>query len=181
VPYAGYDYQLYALEKKRQIVQLNNAFWLCHRAFRSNANVVHGAAYDIPEGIGLVDISTFGAVLLHIRDPFRALQKALRLTREAVIVTEPLWQRPLPQRILARLVSRRFLGSDIVFVPDFRRREPKDAWWVLSPDTIRRFIGVLGFENTKVIYHSQSFRTLGNQARIPCYTVVGYRTIDALA
>jgi 2-polyprenyl-3-methyl-5-hydroxy-6-metoxy-1,4-benzoquinol methylase len=88
VPYAQYSYEDFLQKRKEHIRRINNAFWLCHRAFGSHSTVVYGDVYSIPEGIGQVDISTSCSILLHVRDPFLALQKTLALTRETVIVTE---------------------------------------------------------------------------------------------
>ena len=72
---------------KRHIGRLNNAYWLAHRAHGSEARVAYGTVYDLPDGLGSFDVSTFGSVLLHLRDPFLALQNALALTTETVVVT----------------------------------------------------------------------------------------------
>ena len=48
--------------------------------------------YRIPEQIGPVDVAVYGSIPLHLRDPFLALQSGLKLTREAVIVSELLRQ-----------------------------------------------------------------------------------------
>jgi hypothetical protein len=74
---------------KNHIERLKNGWWFAHDIFGSRARVVYGNIYDVPQEIGPVDIATFGAILLHLRDPFQALHSALRLTRETVIVTEP--------------------------------------------------------------------------------------------
>ncbi len=67
---------------------LTGQFWLCcHKAFLSEAKKVYGTFYNIPDQIGLVDISTFCAVIAHFRDPFFALQNASKLTKETIIVT----------------------------------------------------------------------------------------------
>ena len=177
VPYAADNIQQLEAERKGKIKKINNAFWLSHRAFHSQARMVYGTVYEVPPVVGPVDISTFGAVLLHVRDPFLALQNVLRLTRETVIITEPLWKQRLPQRILAQFHTRLTRGRHIVFLPDFQRREPKDGWWMLSPEIIRQFIGVLGFEKTRIIYHSQNLEALGERNLVPFYTIVGSRTI----
>jgi SAM-dependent methyltransferase len=86
--------------------RMNNAWWLAQRATGSSAKMAHGTAYDVPQAVGEVDVVTFGCVLLHLRDPYRALASAARLAREAVVVTEhpahwqtrfdPLPMAPLP-------------------------------------------------------------------------------------
>lgn len=88
VPLASIDHEAEAAERRKHIRQLNNGWWLCHRAFESEAKVVYGTVYDIPVGIGPVDVSVYGSVLLHCRDPFQALYNGLRLTRSTVVVTD---------------------------------------------------------------------------------------------
>src|SRR5262249_4140809 len=70
--------------------KIRNSWWLAHRILGSRARVVYGTVYQVPAEIGPVDISTFGSILLHLRDPFLALANGLRLTRETVIITQPL-------------------------------------------------------------------------------------------
>jgi len=170
IPFAGYDYLQHMEDRGEHIRQLNNAFWLCHRLFESKAKMVYGTVYAVPQEIGAVDISIFGSILLHLRDPFCALQRALALTRETVIVAEPLWADRLS----------RFLGKMGVpymrFLPNFAKCEPKDAWWYLPPAVITKFIQVLGFEDVQVYYHTQQYGPWGGYKRVPYYTVVGKRT-----
>ncbi len=175
VPYSRYDFKRTVALRQTHIQRLNNAYWFCHRLFNSNAKVVYGTVYEIPQEIGMVDISTFGAVLLHVRDPFLALQRALELTKEIVIITEPLWRWDWRYR-LARKITLRVLGAYVVFVPDFRTCLPSEMWWILSPEAIIKFIGVLGFENVKVIYHHQQYEPHGDRKLVPFYTIVGRRT-----
>jgi SAM-dependent methyltransferase len=162
VPYQRYDYERFLLDQREKIGRLNNGFWLAHKAFRSSVKMVYGSVYQIPPEIGTVDISVFGSVLLHLRDPFLALQNALRLTRETVIVTEA--YRSLSLRGFYR--SLRFplrpwnLGKTCMgFLPDFKTCEPKETWWQLTPSIIQRFLAVLGFEKTQVQRHTQKKRT----------------------
>lgn len=162
VPFSGYDYQQRILDAKTHVGRIHNGYWLCHRAHNSQAKVVYGTTYDIPEEIGLVDVSVVSSVLLHLRDPFLALQNALRLTAETVVIAEMLPTQP------------QLTGPHMRFMPDFNTCEPKALWWVFSPDIIKRFIGVLGFEDAEVKYHSPMFKR--NNAQVPYYTVVGHRT-----
>jgi len=169
VPFSQYDHHQAVLIRKAHIRKINNAFWLSHRVYHSGAKMVYGTVYAIPEKIGPVDISMFGSVLLHVRDPFLALQNALRLTRETVIVTDVLPRYYLPRRLLGK-----FTGPCMRFLPDFNTIAPKEAWWYLSPEVIVNFIGVLGFEAVEVTYHIQKY----NDQRSKLFTVVGHRTRD---
>ena len=169
VPFSGFDYSQHLSERRSLIRRLNNSYWFCHRILNSRAKVVYGTVYSIPEEIGSVDIAIFGSVLLHLRDPFLALENALRLTRQTVIVTEVLGRRHLLFQILSKLGL-----PYMVFLPEYRRLAPMETWWTLPPEIIKRFIGVLGFEKTEVRYHSQKYK--GQKCLL--FTVVGHRTRD---
>ena len=166
VPYAEHDHQQRRLAL--QIGKINNAFWFAHHAYKSKVGMVYGSVYEIPSEIGVVDISNFGSVLLHLRDPFRALESALKLTRETVIITDV----PLPNN-----------NSEpcMYFQPDFTKGEPWEMWWTLSPELIQRFIGVLGFESSEIKFHEQTYQRCDPERhdRVRLYTVVGQRTKGA--
>lgn len=159
---------------KDGIRRLNNAYWLCHRAFGSAATAVYGDVYSVPAEVGDVDVAVFGALLLHTRDPFAALASPLRLTTETVVVTEPRDRVRLPPAVsrLKEVLPRRLRRPAMRFLPDWRTGRDPDGWWRLSPELVVEFLGVLGFEDTRVTYHSQLYRT---QPR-PMFTVVGHRT-----
>ena len=168
VPYAKSDTEATDATRKAHMRTINNAYWLGHSAFGSRAKVVYTSAYSVPEQIGAVDVSTFGAILLHLRDPFLALWNALRLTKETVIVTERLVRGDM----FPLNVRDAFQRPAMRFYPNPQTGEPYESWWSLSPALVRRFIGVLGFEASTVTYHRQLYR--GRPARL--YTVVGHRT-----
>jgi hypothetical protein len=60
----------------------------------------------------------------------------------------------------------------MTLMPDHRRREPKDAWWHLSPLVVREFLGILGFEDSRVTFHSQQH----SGRPTPMFTVIAHRT-----
>ncbi|MDP6540303.1 MAG: hypothetical protein QF903_11115 [Planctomycetota bacterium] len=141
---------------------INNGFWLAHGANASKARVVTSSVYELPLEIGPVDLTTFGSVLLHLRDPFRALQRALRHTRETVVVTDL-----APEDGPAGSAHARFL-------PDPTICEPFDTWWRLSPELVQRMLAVLGFEDSSVSRAQHSHQGRG----VELYTVVARRTVD---
>jgi len=190
VPFYNIDQGKFIAERKYVSKQLNNAFWLCHRAFKSRAKMVYGTVYAVPKEIGMVDISTFGAILLHVRDPFLALQNALRLTRETVIITDDYADLPtlifnvlrfpvLAQQILDTLhiygrLSAPFRLPQMKFIPKPSAPGLAATWWNLSPESLRAMIAVLGFEKVSISYHWQK---VGNK-KMRFYTIVGHRTQD---
>jgi len=161
VPFAKWgDYQHIANERKDLIDRLNNAYWLAHRLLHSRAKVVYGSVYAIPNAIGPVDVSVYGSILLHLRDPFLALQNGLKLTKDTVVVSEGLRGQTIQ-------TTEPYLG----FLPEANTIEPKDTWWDIRPEWVVRAIGVLGFEDASVNYHTQKYE--GRD--IECYTVVARR------
>lgn len=176
VPFGGAPPRGATTERTQGMRLINNAYWFAHRALGSKARVVYGSVYDLPAAIGQVDVAVFGAVLLHLRDPFLALERALSLATESVIVTEPASRlvraaQRLPGRAHLRLVSSRHLPATMGFMPDPATHQPSETWWRLPPWTVTRMLGVLGFDVERVIFHRASF-----QGRpCPLYTLVGRR------
>ena len=191
VPFARFDIASHASAMKTHIERLKNGWWFAHRLLNSGASAVYGSIYAIPKEIGAVDISTFGALLLHLRDPFHALFNAVQLTRETVIVTEIHPEQPvgssmgLPtaawrSRGLKQLIKR-LIGLPIsahpgtlYFLPNFRSHDPHTAvtWWSFPTSVIFEMLGTLGFERTAVTEHFQLFQG----KRVLMYTVVCRRT-----
>ena len=173
VPFAGVDLGKIMAEDRERIDRINNAWWLAHRALRSTARMVYGTVYEVPEAIGPVDVVTYGSILLHVRDPFLALQMGARLAREQVVVTELLSRLSiLPSLPAPGTFLRKLLRPRMMFLPDSLTGSPYVSWWRFTPALIRRFLGVLGFEESRVTYHSQLFE--GRRVRL--FTVVGRRT-----
>ena len=162
VPYARHkDHEYISHGHRYHIESLNNAYWFCHQCLKSSARVVYGDVYHIPAQIGEVDIIIYGSILLHLRDPFLALQSGTRLAREAVVVTDVLRD----QAVKSKEPYMRFL-------PDPETLEPKDTWWDLRPEIVARVIKVLGFDDISITYHSQPYK--GEMVQL--FTVAGWRT-----
>lgn len=168
VPYAGDDHEACIQERQQHIRKLNNGFWFAHKAFGSKARVMYGSVYDVPETIGLFDICTFGSILLHLRDPFLALQGVAAHARETVIITDLLPS--FPMRI-GSAVGRLAGGEAIYFLPRAYAKAPKDAWWLLSPRVVAGFLHILGFPHTRITRHRQTF----GGRNLKLFTVVGQR------
>jgi SAM-dependent methyltransferase len=167
VPFAATDYRRLIEERKAGIRKLNNSYWLNHRLNASRARVVYGTVYQIPLAIGTVDVSVLGSILLHLRDPFQALYSAARLTRTTIVVADVLSRRDHLQSLWGLL--RR---PTMTFLPDGRTGRPDDAWWLLTPEAVVRFLSALGFGKARLSYHRQPYK--GQQRRL--FTVVAERT-----
>ncbi|MDQ6943466.1 MAG: hypothetical protein M3169_13250 [Candidatus Eremiobacteraeota bacterium] len=170
VPYAGLDLAQELPRRREHITRLNKSWWFNHRALGSRANVVYGTVYAIPQSIGPIDLCTFGAILLHVRDPFLALQNAAALRPATIVVTE-LAQRRSPLSALSLLAGPARRRSPL-FLPNARRGEPRDAWWSFSPESISNMLAILGYTTERDVRHAQSYKS----RRTPMFTVVAHRT-----
>jgi SAM-dependent methyltransferase len=168
VPYGGAIDDAYANERQLLCRRLNNAFWLAHRAFRSSAQLAHGTVYALPPGLGQFEVTVLGCILLHLRDPFLALQSTLAKTTETAIVVDllPPWYDS----------NREPAGAHAIwFLPDPEPRQPLETWWALSPEIVVRWLHVLGFAPAEVTFHRQ--RTPQGDATL--FTVVAHRAAAA--
>jgi len=170
VPYAGTDLVDAAVQARANLRRINNSYWYCHRLFRSRNKVVYGTVYTIPPEIGPVDIGVYGSILLHLRDPFLALQTGLALVKDTAIVADLIPRRRFWHRWVSWL-----LKPEMLFLPDAKNQTHSGTWWVLPPKLIQRFLGVLGFEDSKVTYHWQRFEG----SRRLLYTIIAHRTKPA--
>jgi hypothetical protein len=126
---------------------------------RSKAILINGTIYKLPSKIGLVDISVFGAILLHLRDPFLALQSALKITKETVVITD-LYHEGLME------------PPALLFLPDPKTLQPIDTWWYISPEWVKQVLSVLGFGEITGTLHSQKHKSCDKSM----FTIVGRRT-----
>ena len=171
VPLSAIDAAEHARGRKAHIRAINNGYWLCHEANNSAARMAHGTVYRIDPAIGPVDVSVFGSILLHLRDPFLALHNAAQITGETMVVADLLPFAGLHSLLLSRLATP-FIGRAMRFKPRFARPGPWETWWDLPPRLVVEFLGVLGFETAVVTTHTQLL--LGKP--MPMYTVVAKRT-----
>lgn len=166
VPFAQHDYKSNSKEFRDYVERFKNAFWYAHARVKSRAKCVYGSVYDVPEAIGSYDMAVFGCILLHLRDPFKALQSGLKQVKDTVIITD---------LVPTKLYDAEGKDSDapyMIFLPEFQTLKNKEVWWLLSPKIIQQFIGVLGFEESRVVYHTQTL----NGHEMQLFTVIGSRT-----
>ena len=176
VPFGGRPAEGMVVEWAEGMRRINNGFWLAHAVLGSRARMAYGSVYCLPRELGPFDISVFGAILLHLRDPFHALQRALSVTTECVVVTEPAGRSAralgrLPKGLRCRLASSSRLPASLGFLPDPALGRPDETWWDVTPWALIRMLGVLGFSLASLDFHSPIY-----QGRPwPMYTVVARR------
>lgn len=151
VPFHGIDLTAVLAARAAHIGRLNNAWWLARHAHGSRAQVVYGNVYAIPTEIGAVDLCTFGSVLLHLREPLRALESAARLRPATIVVTEA----ERARRLGIFPPSQR---RSPVFLPDARTATPLDTWWSFTAEAVSNLLGMIGYRTLRVVRHTQLYR-----------------------
>lgn len=124
--------------------------------------MVNGVVYDIPQSIGPVDVAVFGSILLHLRDPFLALENAARLAQETIIVSD--------LSPYGRMASK--FKKNPRFMP--KSADPdgiNDGWFRLPPLLVQEYLGILGFKKSMVTWNKFKY---GERVR-PIYTVIAHR------
>lgn len=163
VPFGGVVPDDQSAERRRHIEQLTNSYWFAHQAFGSAARAVHGSVYLLSRDVGEFDIAVIGSLLLHLRDPFLALQRVSGLGCRTLVISEvcrePRFGLPWGARPALR------------FLPRASLRAPDETWWAFTPALLRSFLEVLGFERVRHSYNHQ----LVNGKRMRVMTVVGQR------
>jgi SAM-dependent methyltransferase len=130
-PFASGLNLAYARRVKRESRErMLNGYWLAHRLLKSTARAFYGDIYALPEGLGSFDVVVMGAVLLHLRDPIRALSSASRLSRDAMVITDLPFESPSPV---------------MEFLPDLSMKLT-DTWWRISERCMSAMLQMMGFE-----------------------------------
>jgi SAM-dependent methyltransferase len=162
VPFAENDNDGTRSKRREHLRKINNGYWLCHEAFKSSAKMVNGVVYDIPQSIGSVDVAVFGSILLHLRDPFLALENGARLAQEAVIVSDisPYGRWGSRYKKNPRFMPRSLQPNGI-----------NDGWFRLPPLLVQEYLGILGFKNCSLTWHDYKY---GDRIR-PLYTIIARR------
>lgn len=148
--------------------QVRNSWWYGHRELNSRARAVYADIYRLPGDLGRFDVSTFGSILLHLKDPFGALSEAARITDRALVVTD--------------LAPEVIFGGGENSLMEFNpgdERENLVNWWRSSPGAIAKMFRVLGFPRVDIRFFENAFHPDHDPAAAPItrfmFTAVGQR------
>jgi O-methyltransferase len=149
------------------IVGVQNSWWYLRRRLGSKAKMVYGDIYALPGDVGRFHTAVFGAILLHLRDPFSALAQAAAVTDDTIVVVD-LLQGGLDSE------TDSVLRFDPLIALEYRA-----VWWALSPGAVIAMLRRLGFGDSRVTYHKQPHH-LGHrldepQTMMEMFTVVARR------
>jgi O-methyltransferase len=166
LPMPGLDPVQQRVDYVNMVSRVQNSWWYLHRDRRSRTEIAYGDIYNLPGDLGTFDTSVFCAILLHLRDPFRALQEAAARTRRRIVVTDALQDPSLgTEDNLLRFASANFQNLTL--------------WWTLTPGTIQHMLRHLGFSEIRTSlsdhthYLGHDMDTAPIEQRM--FTVVGER------
>ena len=118
--------------------RLKNAYWFAHAAHRSNAKVLYGDVYNLPNALGCFDIAVMASVLLHCHSPLKIIEQCAR--RAATLVISDMFYPELEGKPVCRLAPTAENGE-------------WHTWWHFSTDFFIQFLQVMGFRVTQVNHH----------------------------
>ncbi len=150
------------------VMAVNNSWWYLHKDRSSSAKMVYGNIYEMPGDLGVFDAAIFGSILLHLRDPFMALEEATRRTTRSVVVTEPYYEELDGE------------GANVMrFAPESGNRGISTLWWNLTPGAVANMLDRLGFDVAETTHYTVKHH-LGHHldqepVDLRMFTVVGTR------
>lgn len=151
-------------ERKSHMERLHNSFWYMHNAMNSKAKVIYGKVVDLPEEVGMFDVSIMTGILLHSRDPIGIICKCGELAKERIVITESIWGGQ------AQLNEQQ---PTMTLIPSLQNTN-LDLWFLLTPKLIIQLLQVLGFGKISINTHNQIYVAGGNSV-VPHYTIVAER------
>lgn len=136
------------------IQKMRKGYFFAHNKMNSSVRFYESGIYGLSADVGFVDVSIVGSILLHLRDPFLALQRVASVTKERIVIAD------LCQAgFLAQVGQRPVLE----FLPTAECDNP-NAWWRLSPSALTRMLDVLGF--SVEVEHAGMFLFKGKENRV---------------
>jgi hypothetical protein len=118
------------------IDRIRNSWWYFHRAFNLRAKATYGDIYNLPNYLGKFDATVVAAILLHLANPFRAIQQIASITDKTLVITD--------------LLHEAFgEGAYMEFAPHPENHDPM-TWWYISHHAISRMLQAVGFRNIRM-------------------------------
>jgi SAM-dependent methyltransferase len=108
-----------------------NSYRLAHHLLKSKAVPIFGDIYSLSDIAPKSDVVIIGQILVHLRDPFGALEQMARCSTDTLVIAEGMFEHPEP--IAA------YLGGSTPI-----------SWLHFSTRVYREFLPKLGFEITSI-------------------------------
>lgn len=167
VPHPTIDMVSTAASATASARRLRNSWWFARQQLRFEAKAIYADIYQLPTDVGRHDIAFFGAILLHLSSPFRALEQAAAVTDEAIIVSDV--------DSSPKLAGYDAAAESSAGLTVFNPTEPPFGmthWWAVSPGMIAHMLRRLGFPHITVTRHTPPRMS----SKPPMFTVVGRRS-----
>lgn len=126
-----------AMSEEELSLAYGKGFSLAHKALGSKVQPLHCNVYDLsPERTGLFDLVHVGDLLLHLRDPVRALTAIRSVCRGQAILSDVIF--PELDR-----------GTGGVPLMQYQGGRGQNIWWRLGSEALRAMIEDAGFERVE--------------------------------
>lgn len=77
-----------ASKRTSSISRMRKGFFFAHSKMNSSVRFYESGVYGLSADVGFVDVSVVGSILLHLRDPFLALQRVASVTKERIVIAD---------------------------------------------------------------------------------------------
>ena len=141
--------------------RLRNSWWFTRRSFDFPARAVYADIFNQPADLGQYDVAIFGAILVHLSNPFQALREAAAITAETIIITDLVSIPPIPQ--LPGLMQIGTSAPPIGHV----------HWWNYAASAFEVMLDRLGFTQRTLSLHSP----IAMREKPPMVTIVAKRGV----
>jgi tRNA (mo5U34)-methyltransferase len=126
-----------AMDEAALSARFGEGFALAHAALDSRVGHLHCNVYDLsPERAGMFDLVHIGDLLLHLRDPVRALAAARSVCRGDVLVSDVIF--PDLDR-----------GTGAPPLMQYQGGRGQNVWWRLGAEALGTMIADAGFERVR--------------------------------
>lgn len=144
LPLNGVDFLTMRTQQKEFAARVINSWWYLRRQWGHSARAVYAPIYDLPADIGQYHTSVFGSILMHLRDPFRALEQGASVTTDTMVVVERLNVPPAD------------VDKSLMLWNPTRGTNP-NGWWFMTPTVVADMLAVVGFPKTTISYNRQIY------------------------
>jgi hypothetical protein len=135
---------------RAHVDKVRNGYSFVHSRIGSHAKVVYGTVYELLD-LGVTgDIGVITNVLLHLRDPLKAIECLSEVVSKTLIICDVEPYSEGRRMTLLRFLSRKL--PIMQFKVSSQNKENDYTWWFLSPKVVEEFVKVLGFTETKTVF-----------------------------
>jgi SAM-dependent methyltransferase len=140
--------------------QVQNGYWLTHKALNSKNRVHYGSGYKIPSELGKFEIGLLASILLHNANPIMIAEQVARLTTDKLIIVD--------------LCHGEIEGAEnIPTIQLYPNAENGiwHTWWRFSESFFVELLKILGFPKVTITRSTQYYKIYP----YTLHTIVGER------